>query len=190
VVWQWVHRTAETAPDPLTAKPSRVAVDETAVTIGTEQHWLHTATAVKTKLLLLGAIVSERRGTDPVAEKHDFSETAVLVDGVGYLTAPARRDLRRAPQLPRAESDRNVVPDAHHADRPIPSDVEGRQSQRRALVVAFLYYYNCQRPNQAARQPHARRGGRESLITQYRICRRICIVRLHRYSGKNIYCPI
>jgi transposase-like protein len=35
-VWQWVHRTAEKAPDPPTAKPSRVAVDETAVKIGTE----------------------------------------------------------------------------------------------------------------------------------------------------------
>ena len=30
-VLQWVHRIAEKAPDPPTAKPSRVAVDETAV---------------------------------------------------------------------------------------------------------------------------------------------------------------
>ena len=80
-VWQWVHRTAEIAPDPPTAKPSRVAVDETAVTISTGQHWLYAAIDVETKLLL-GAVVSERRGTDPaaeflgwLAEKHDLSET-------------------------------------------------------------------------------------------------------------------
>jgi transposase-like protein len=48
-VFQWVHRTAETAPDPLTAKPSRVAVDEAAVQIGTEQNWLYAAIDVETK---------------------------------------------------------------------------------------------------------------------------------------------
>ena len=30
-VWNWTHRLTETQPDPPTAKPSRVAVDETAV---------------------------------------------------------------------------------------------------------------------------------------------------------------
>jgi putative transposase len=29
-VWQWVHRLADSVPDPPTASPSRVAVDETA----------------------------------------------------------------------------------------------------------------------------------------------------------------
>lgn len=72
-MWQWVHRTAKTTPDPPTAKPSRVAVDETAETIGTEQHYLYAAIDVETKLLL-GAVVSERRGTDSAAEKRDFSE--------------------------------------------------------------------------------------------------------------------
>jgi len=66
-VWQWVHRIAKTVPDPPTATPSRVAVDETAVKIDTEQHWLYAAIDVETKLLL-GAVVSERRGTDPTAE--------------------------------------------------------------------------------------------------------------------------
>ena len=37
-VFQWIHRTAEKAPDPPTASPSRVAVDETAVKIDAEQH--------------------------------------------------------------------------------------------------------------------------------------------------------
>jgi transposase-like protein len=32
-IWHWVHRLADTVPDPLTAQPSRVAIDETAVKI-------------------------------------------------------------------------------------------------------------------------------------------------------------
>lgn len=40
------------APDPPTATPSRVAVDETAVTIGTERHWLYVTIDVETKLVL------------------------------------------------------------------------------------------------------------------------------------------
>ncbi len=98
-VFQWVHRVAEEAPDPPAAKPSRVAVDETAVTIGTEQHWLYAAIDVETKHLL-DVWISPRRGTDPtaeflgrLAEKHDLSEATFLVDGMGYLTAPARCDL-------------------------------------------------------------------------------------------------
>ena len=102
-VFQWVHRTAEEAPDPPRARvigatserpksasyvlsyrrsqsqrrrvqtlrrplqPSRVAVDVTAVKIGTEQYWLYAAIDVETKLLL-GVWISPRRGTDPAAE--------------------------------------------------------------------------------------------------------------------------
>ena len=65
-VWQWVHRLADSTPDPPTAKPSRVAVDETAVDVGTARHWLYAAIDVNTKLLL-GVYLSERRGTDPAA---------------------------------------------------------------------------------------------------------------------------
>lgn len=65
-VWQWVHCTTETAPDPPTAKPSRVVVDEMAVKIGTERHRLYAAIDVETKLLL-GAVVFERRGTNSAA---------------------------------------------------------------------------------------------------------------------------
>jgi putative transposase len=98
-VFQWVHRVAEEAPDPPTAKPSRVAVDETAVKIGNEQQWLYAAIDVEMKLLL-GVRLSQRRGTDPaatflgqLAEKHDLSDATFLVDGMGYLTALARCDL-------------------------------------------------------------------------------------------------
>ena len=44
-IWQWVHRHADSAPDPPTAAPLRVAVDETAVQVGTEWHWLYAAHA-------------------------------------------------------------------------------------------------------------------------------------------------
>ena len=83
-----------------TAAPSRVAVDETAITIGTDRHWVSAAIDLETKLLL-GVSVSRRRGTDPaaeflgqLAEKHDVSEPTFLVDGMGYPTALARCDLR------------------------------------------------------------------------------------------------
>ena len=98
-VFQWVYRVAEEAPDPPRARPRRVAVDETAVKIGTQRHWLYAAIDIETKLLL-GVRISEHRGIDPTAavlgqlvEKHDFSEATFLVDGMGYLTALARCDL-------------------------------------------------------------------------------------------------
>jgi putative transposase len=64
-VFQWVRRIGEEAPDPPTAKPSRVAVDETAIRIGREQFWLYAAIDVDSKLLL-GVKVS-RCGTRPPA---------------------------------------------------------------------------------------------------------------------------
>ena len=35
-IWQWVHRLADSDSDPPTVTPSRVAVDDTAVQIGTD----------------------------------------------------------------------------------------------------------------------------------------------------------
>lgn len=74
----------------------RVAVDESAVTIETKQHWLCIAMDADTKLLP-GVRMSERRGTDSaaaflgrLAEKRDLSETTVLFDDIYYLTALAR----------------------------------------------------------------------------------------------------
>ena len=51
-VWNWVHRLADSGRDPPTAKPSRVAVDETAVKINGEQSWLYAAIDIDTKLIL------------------------------------------------------------------------------------------------------------------------------------------
>ena len=51
-VFQWIHRVGEEAPDPLTAAPSRVAVDETTIQIGREQCCVYAAIDVDSKLLL------------------------------------------------------------------------------------------------------------------------------------------
>ena len=78
----------------------RVAVNETTLTIGTDRQWLYAAIDVETKLLL-DVWLSPRRGTEPaaeflgrLAENHDLSEATFFVDGMGYLTALARCDLR------------------------------------------------------------------------------------------------
>lgn len=69
-VFQWVHRGGEVAPNSTTTKPSRVAVDETAVKIGTQRHWLYAEIDVETKLLL-GVRLLERPTTDDPAVVRD-----------------------------------------------------------------------------------------------------------------------
>jgi hypothetical protein len=83
----------------VTAKPTRVAVDETAVRINDEWSWLYAAIDVDTKLLLDVELFS-RHGTNPAAaflhrlrEKHGLSETVFLVDQSGYRTALSRSGL-------------------------------------------------------------------------------------------------
>jgi putative transposase len=49
-VWNWVHRIADSVPDPPTAKPSRVAVDETAIKINGEWPWLYAAIDIETNV--------------------------------------------------------------------------------------------------------------------------------------------
>jgi putative transposase len=98
-VWNWVHWLADSVPDPPVAKPSRVAVDETAVKINGEWSWLYAAIDTETKLILDVALLG-RHGTDPAAaflhrldEKYDLSDTVFLVDRFGYRTAIARLGL-------------------------------------------------------------------------------------------------
>ncbi len=98
-IWHWVYRLADSVPDPPMAKPSRVAVDETAVKITGDWSWVYAAIDLDTRLILDVAVFG-RRGTDPAAaflhrltEKHDLSETVFLVDGYVYLTALSRLGL-------------------------------------------------------------------------------------------------
>ena len=98
-IFQWVHRVSDSVGDPPTAKPSRVAVDETAITIDGEWSWLYAAIDLDTELILNVQLFG-RHGTDPAAaflhglrEKHDLSEAVFLVDQFGYRTALARLGL-------------------------------------------------------------------------------------------------
>ena len=101
-IWYWVHQIADSTPDPPSVTPTQVAVDETAVQVGTEWYWLYAAIDLDSKLLL-GVRLSQRRETSLAAaflreleQQHDLSNTEFLVDGFGYLTALARTDLSGA----------------------------------------------------------------------------------------------
>jgi putative transposase len=154
-VWQWVHRLADSVPDPPTAQPSRVAVDETAVKINGEWSWLYAAIDLDTKLILDIALFG-RHGTDPaaaflsgLAEKHDLSDTTFLVDQFGYRTAIARLGLNGQVDY----TDRNLIEKWFHTfkmrvDRFHNSWVGSRASVRE-WIEQFMHYYNYQRPHQA-----------------------------------------
>jgi putative transposase len=154
-VWNWVHRLADSVSDPPRAKPSRVAVDETAVKINGEWSWLYAAIDLDTKLLL-DAQLFGRHGTDPAAaflhglrEKHDLSETVFLVDQFGYQTALARLGLNGRVDY----SDRNLIEKWFHTfkmrvDRFHNSWVGSRASARE-WIEQFVHYYNHQRPHQS-----------------------------------------
>ena len=98
-VWDWTHRLADDQDDPPRSTPRRVAVDETAIQIGTEWRWCYAAIDPDS-LLVLDIEVFSRRGTDPaaaflsqLAEHHDLSEAELLVDSFGYRTALSRLGL-------------------------------------------------------------------------------------------------
>jgi len=154
-VWQWVHRLSDSVPDPPTAQPSRVAVDETAVKINGEWSWVYAAIDIDTKLILDVALFG-RHGTDPaaaflsgLAEKHDLSDTTFLVDQFGYRTALARLGLNGRVDY----TDRNLIEKWFHTlkmrlDRFHNSWVGSRQSVRQWLAL-FVHYYNRLRPHQS-----------------------------------------
>ena len=139
----------------MTAQPTRVAVDETAVKINGEWSWLYAAIDLDSKLLL-GVDLFERRGTDPateflrqLTEKHDLSDTEFLVDGYGYPTALFRLGLSGHLDY----VDRNPIEKWFHilkmrVDRFYTSWVGSRVVVAQNLAQ-FEYYYNYQRPHQA-----------------------------------------
>jgi putative transposase len=152
---QWVHRVADSSSDPPTAKPSRVAVDETAIKINGELSWLYAAIDLETKLILDVQLFG-RHGTDPAAaflaglrEKHDLSDATFLVDQFGYRTALSRLDLNGQVDY----TDRNLIEKWFHTlkmriDRFHHSWVGSRASVREWLEQ-FVHYYNYQRPHQS-----------------------------------------
>ncbi len=75
-IFQWVHRVADSVPDPPEAQPKQVAVDETAVKINGEWSWLYAAIDLDTKLIL-GVDLFGSYGTGPAAAfLHGFSSMA------------------------------------------------------------------------------------------------------------------
>ena len=154
-IWHWVHRHADSAPDPPTAQPSRVAVDETAVQVGTEWYWLYAAIDLDSKLLL-GMGLSQRRGTTPAAaflrqlkQQHDLSDTDFLVDGFGYLTALARTDLSGGlDYIHRNKIEKWFQTLKMRVER-FHNTWTGSAASAARWLAAFAYYYNFQRPNQA-----------------------------------------
>jgi putative transposase len=125
-VRNWVHRIADTVPDPPTAQPSRVAVDETAVKINGGWSWLCAAIDIDTKVILDVALFG-RHGTDPaaaflsdLAEKHDLSDTVFLVDQFGYRTALSRLGLSGRVNYTDPNLIEKMVSHAQNACRPLP----------------------------------------------------------------------
>jgi putative transposase len=139
----------------VTAQPTRVAVDETAVRINGEWSWLYAAVDVDTKLLLDVELFS-RRGTNPAAaflhrlrEQHDRSETVFLVDGFGYRTALSPSGLNgRVGYVDRNSIENWFQTLEMRVDRFHNSWVGGRSSVRRWLV-RFVHYYDVRRPHQS-----------------------------------------
>lgn len=141
--------------DPPTVKPSRVAVDETAIKINGEWSWLYAAIDIDTKLILDVQLFG-RHGTDPAAaflhrlrEKHDLSDATFLVDQFGYRTALARLGLNGRVDY----TDRNRIEKWFHTlkmriDRFHNSWVGSRASARE-WFEQFVHYYNHQRPHQS-----------------------------------------
>ena len=154
-VWSWTHKLSETQADPPTAQPSRVAVDEKQIEVDGENKCLYAAIDTESKLLLEIDVFS-RRGTDLAAalvhrltEKHDVSDAEFLVDGMGYLTALARREL--SGQLNYRE--RNCIEKwfqtvSMRIDR-FHSFWRGSPASARRWLRRFRYHYNHDRPNQA-----------------------------------------
>ena len=154
-IWHWVHRLADSVPDPAGAKPSRVAVDETAVKINGHWSWVYAPTNLDSRLIFDVAVFG-RRGTDPAAaflyritEKHDLSETVFLVDGYGYPTALSRVGL--SGQLDYV--DRNPIEKWFHTlkirvDR-FHNSWAGSRASVRDWLEQFVHYYNTQRPHQS-----------------------------------------
>jgi putative transposase len=158
-IFQWVHQLTDSSPDPLTAKPSRIAADETAVRINGDLWWVYAAIDLDTKLIL-DARIFKRHGTDPAAaflhrlrENHDCGNTTFLTDSFGYRTVLNRLGLSGQVDY----TDRNLIEKWFHMlkqriDRFHQSWVGSRRSVRR-WISHYVQYYNEQRPDQALDEP-------------------------------------
>ena len=154
-VWDWTHRLADDQDDPPRNGPRRVAVDETAIQIGSEWRWCYAAIDLDS-MLVLDIEVFNRRGTDPAAaflsrltEHHDLSEAELLVNSFGYRTALSRLGLSGQVEYSgRNHIERWFQTLKQRTDRFYTTWNSGPASTRRWLR-RFVHYYNTQRPHQA-----------------------------------------
>ena len=154
-VWNWTHRLADNQDDPPRSAPRRVAVDETAIQIGSEWRWCYAAIDLDS-MLVLDVEIFSRRGTDPAAaflsrlnEHHDLSEAELLVDSFGYRTALSRLGLSGQVEYSgRNHIERWFQTLKQRTDRFYTVWNSGPASPRRWLQ-RFVHYYNHDRPNQA-----------------------------------------
>ena len=154
-VWDWTHRLADNQDDPPRSTPRRVAVDETAIQIGTEWRWCYAAIDLDS-MVVLDIEVFSCRGTDPaaaflsrLAEHHDLSEAELLVDSFGYRTALSRLGLSGQVEYSgRNHIERWFQTLKQRTDRFYTTWNGGPASIRRWLR-RFVHYYNTQRPHQA-----------------------------------------
>ena len=106
--------------------------------------------------LLLGVRVSRWRGTRPTSaflselkDRHDFSKTEFLVDGMGYLTALAQNNLGgHLDYVTRNLIEKWFQTLTMRVERFHITWMGGRASARRWLRL-FRHHYNHDRPNQA-----------------------------------------
>ena len=153
-VWDWTHRLADAQNDPPRSAPRRVAVDETAIQIGTEWRWCYAAIDLDS-MVVLDVELFSRRGTDPAAaflarldEHHDLSEAELLVDSFGYRTALSRLGLSGQVEYSgRNHIERWFQTLKQRTDRFYTTWNSGPASTRRWLQ-RFVHYYNTQRPHQ------------------------------------------
>lgn len=155
MIFQWVHRAADSVGDPPTAQPSRAAVDETAIKTNGEWPWAYDTIDIETELILEVWLFGGH-GTDPAAvflarlcEKHDLSDATFLVDQFRYQTALPRLGLNGRVN----DTDRNLIEEWFHTlkvrvDR-VHSSLVGSRAGVRELLEQFVHYYNHQRPHQS-----------------------------------------
>ena len=154
-VYQWTHRVGEEAPDPPTAKPSRVAIDETAITVNRLRCWVYAAIDVDSKLLL-GIWVSRGRGTRParaflrqLKQRHDLSETEFLTDAMGYRTALLETGLSGQTEYRQRNLIEKWFQTLKMRLKRFHTTWMGSKASAQRWLAAFVHYYNHQRPNQA-----------------------------------------
>lgn len=125
--------------------------------INGEWYWLYAAIDIETKVILAVALF-RRYGTDPAAaflhqlrEKHNLSDTELLVDHFGYRTARSIR-IERSGQLYRAKPHRELVSVPEMLIDRFKNSWVGSRSRVQEWFEQFVHYYNPSETAPSSRQ--------------------------------------